>query len=98
VQERCSFRLLPNATVLLTTRLAISNARGGRFVSVRVVPGWNVGRRYPKAKTSLAFRLGPGRTVQRVATRRIPSVPGLWAELRAAGRVNCASTFSYRIP
>ena len=98
MRERCSFTLLPNAAVLLTTKLTISNARGGRSASLRILPGWNVARLYPKAKTTLTLRLGPGRSVRRVVTRRIPGVPRLWAELQAAGRINCASTFTYRIP
>ena len=97
VRERCSFRLLPDAAVLLTTRLTISNAPGGRPAVVRVLPGWNIARLYPKAKTALVVRLGPGRTTRRVVTRTIPNVPRLWQKLRSAGRINCASKFTYEI-
>jgi len=96
VLEECSYKLLPGQGVVLTTTLTLSNARDGRSSSVQVLPGWNIGRLYPKAKTALLVRLGPGQTVRRVATRRIPSAPRLWEQLRADG-VKCASSYSYKI-
>jgi hypothetical protein len=97
VHEECSFKLLTGDAVALTTSFTFTNARRGRSTSVRVIPGWNVGRMYPKAETALFVRLGPGQTARRAVTRTIPSVPRLWEKL-SAGRVNCASTFTYRIP
>lgn len=97
VREVCSFKLLPDAGVALTTKLTFRHARGGRSTSVRVIAGWNVGRLYPKAETALLVRLSSGQVARRVVTRRIPHVPVLWAKLKAGG-VNCASTYTYEVP
>jgi len=97
VHEKCSYKLLSSQGVALRTSLTLSNARGGRSASVHVIPGWNIGRLYPKAETALLVRLRPGQTARRVVTRTIPSVPRLWKQLQAGG-VNCASTYSYKIP
>ena len=96
VNEECSYKLLSGAGIVLTTSLTFSNASGGRSASVHVLPGWNIGRVYPKAETGVFVRLSAGETARRFVTRTIPSVPRLWEKLRADG-VNCASTFSYRI-
>ena len=98
VDETCSYRLLSGNAIAFTTNYTLSNARGGRSSSVRVVAGWNIERLYPKAKTAWFVRLGPGRTLRRAVTHRIPNVPRLWARLRATGRVNCASSYTYTIP
>lgn len=97
VHEACSYKLLPNAGVALTTRLTFRNAKGGRSTSVRVIPGWSIGRLYPKAETALLVRLRPGQVAQRVATRTIPRAPKLWQELKAGG-IKCASTYTYEFP
>lgn len=81
----------------MTTKLTIHNARGGRSASVRVTPGWNVGRMYPKAETALLVQLGPGQIVRRAVTRTIPGVPRLRDKLKAEG-INCASTYTYEVP
>jgi hypothetical protein len=98
VDETCSYRLLSGNAVAFTTSYTLSSARGGRSSSVRVIAGWNIERLYPKAKTAWFVRLGAGQTLRRVVTHRIPSVPRLWAKLRATGRLNCASSYTYTIP
>jgi len=97
VREDCSYKLLADRGVTLTTSLTLSNARGGRSTSVEVIAGWSIGRLYPKAETAVLVRLGPGQTVRRVVTRTITSAPKLWEQLRAGG-VKCASSYSYKIP
>lgn len=97
MHEVCSYKLLPGAGVALTTRLTFRNAKGGRSTSVRVIPGWNIGRLYPKAETALLVRLGPGQIARRVVTRTIPSAPRLWQKLKARG-IKCASTYTYDVP
>jgi hypothetical protein len=97
VQEVCSYKLLPGAGVALTTKLTFRNARGGRATAVRVIPGWNIGRLYPKAETALLVRLGPGQIARRVVTRTIPSAPRLWRTLKAGG-IKCKSTYTYDVP
>ena len=97
VDEECSYKLLSGEGVVLTTSLTFRNAQGGRSASVRVRPGWNVGRMYPKAETDVVVRLGPGQSARRTASRTIPSAPRLWERLRAGG-VRCASKFTYQIP
>lgn len=97
VKEKCSYKLLADQGVVLTTTFVLSTARGGRPSSIRILPGWNIGRLYPKAETALRVRLRPGQTVRRAVARRIPRAPRLWQQLRTDG-VNCASTLSLEIP
>lgn len=97
VAERCSFSLLPDNGVQLTTTFTITNARRGRSASVRIVAGWNVGRLYLKAASPTEVRLGPGRSTQRVVKRTLVHAPELWRRLRDDARFNCASTKTYTI-
>jgi len=97
VKEKCASKLLPDNTVLLTTKLTMTSARAGRAVTVRFLAGWNVGRLYPKAQTELVVRLGPGQSARRTVTRRFTNVPELWQTLEEKKRVNCASTKTYTI-
>ena len=97
VHEECVFTLLPNDGIVLTTKLTLTNARGGRTVSVRYRAGWNVGQYYPKAPTELVVRLAPGQSARRSITRRMANAPVLWQALRDADDLNCASTKVYTI-
>jgi len=96
VHEFCTGKFLPGAGVELTTRFTFRNARDGRATAVRVIPGWNVGRLYPKAETALVVRLRPGQIARRVVTRTIPSAPRLSQKLKAGG-IKCASTITYDV-
>jgi hypothetical protein len=98
VSEDCSFRLLGGRGVALTTTMTVSNAGGGRSASVRLIPGWNVGRLYPKGEFPLFVRLNPGATVRRTMTRRVLDAPRLWEMLRVGAGLGCASTYTVRIP
>lgn len=98
VDETCSFRLLPGGGVVLTSTMVIRNARGGRTASVRFVPGWNVGRLYPKGQFPLFVPLTAGYTARRTASRRFDDAPRLWEMLRAGAGLICASTYTVRIP
>lgn len=98
MDETCSFRLLPGGGVVLTSTMVIRNARGGRTASVRFVPGWNVGRLYPKGQFPLFVPLTAGYTARRTASRRFDDAPRLWEMLRAGAGLICASTYTVRIP
>ena len=98
VDEDCSFRLLPDRTVVLTTTMIIRNARGGRTASVRFIPGWNVGRTYPKGQFPFFVPLSAGYTARRTASRRFTDAPRLWEMLSSGAGVLCASTYTVRIP
>ena len=54
------------------------------MVTVRVLAGWNVGRLYPKARSPLVVRLGPGETVKRTVTLRLASASELAKSLARA--------------
>ena len=97
VDEACTYKLLPRDGVMLTTKLTFRNAKGGRLTDVRVIAGWNSGRLYPKAETTVLVRLEPGQTARRTITRTIPSAPTLWRTLKASG-MKCKSTYSYTLP
>ena len=97
VTEDCSFALLPDDGVVLTTTFTVTNARHGRAASVRIVAGWNVGRRYFKAAAPTLVRVGPGRSARRVVKRALLDSPALWQTLRDADRFTCASTKAYTI-
>ena len=97
VAEKCSFSLLPDDGLMLTTTFTVTNARHGRPASVRIVAGWNIGGRYLKAGSPTNVRLGPGRSVQRVVKRTVLHAPALWKSLRDDARFNCASTKTYTI-
>ena len=97
VAEKCSFSLLPDDGIVLTTTFTVTNARHGRPASVRIVAGWSIGGRYVKAGSSTNVRLGPGRSAQRVVKRTMPHAPALWESLRDDARFNCASTKTYTI-
>jgi hypothetical protein len=98
VDEVCSFRIQPGGAVVLTSTMIVSNARGGRSASVRLVPGWNVGRLYPKGSFPLFVPLSPGYTTRRTASRRFEDAPRLFEMLRAGAGLICASTYTVRIP
>jgi hypothetical protein len=97
VAEKCSFSLLPDDGVLLTTTFTVTNARRGRPASLRLVAGWNIDRLYLKAPTPTVLRLGPGGSVQRVVKRTLQHAPALWKSLRDDARFTCASTKTYTI-
>lgn len=97
VEEDCSFTLLPDDGVVLTTTFTVTNARHGRTASVRIVAGWNVGRLYLKAAAPTVVRVGPGRSARRVVKRTVLDAPALWRMLRDADRFSCASTKAYTI-
>ncbi len=97
VHEACVFKLLPDNGIVLTTKLTLKNASGGRTVTVRYRAGWNVEQYYPKAPTELVVRLGPGKSASRSITRRLVNAPVLWQTLRDADDLNCASTKVYTI-
>ena len=97
VQEKCTFILLPDDAVALSTTFTVKNARRGRSASVRIVAGWNIGRLYFKATSPTVVQLGPGRSVERVVKRTVLHAPALWQSLRDDARVNCASTKTYTI-
>ena len=78
--------------------MVISNARGGQTTSVRVTPGWNVGRLYPKSESSLVVPLTAGDTAWRTASRRFPDAPQLREMLRGGAGLVCASSYTVRIP
>lgn len=97
VREACASQVVEDGGVVLTTNLTMTNARSGRMVTVRVLAGWNVGRLYPKARSPLVVRLGPGETVKRTVTLRLASASELAKSLRAQKRLVCASTKTYTI-
>jgi hypothetical protein len=98
LDEDCTFRLLSGGDVVLTSTMIVRNARGGRAASVRLVPGWNVGRLYPKGQFPLFVPLSPGYTTRRTASRRFTDAPRLWEMLSAGAGLICASTYTVRIP
>ncbi len=97
VAEKCSFSLLPDDGLMLTTTFTVRNARHGRPASVRIVAGWNIGGRHLKAGSQTNVRLGPGRSIQRVVKRTMLHAPALWKSVRDDARFNCASTKTYTI-
>lgn len=97
VAEKCSFSLLPDDAVMLTTTFTVTNARHGRAASVRIVVGWNIGRLYFKAASPTVVRLGPGRSEQRVVKRTLLHAPAVWKSLSDDARFNCASKKTYTI-
>lgn len=90
--ERCSFRLLAERGIVLSTRLKLESV-GDLPARVKLIPGWNVARFYPKAEQKRVLRLEAGETRSFVVTRKLPHAPAIRAALEPPARLRCVSVF-----
>ncbi len=93
--SRCSFELLSGSGVALSTKFELESV-GDLPALVKLTPGWNVGRLYPKAETKRILRLEAGETATFTVTRRFPQAPALRAALEPPARLRCASLFTVK--
>ena len=91
--ERCTFVPVAQDGVRLTTRFKLESV-GGLPTKVSLIPGWNIGRQYPKAPRARLIRLQAGETQTFIVTRTILHVPALRNSLRRGPKPRCASIFS----
>ncbi len=92
---QCSSQLLSGSGVALSTKVKLESV-GDLPALVTFVPGWNIGRFYPKAEKKRIVRLEAGETATFTVTRRLPRAPALRAALQRPARLRCASSIAVK--